>query len=81
MFYLFILTERERERERERASERNRGGAKAEGEKELQASSTLSAQSPMWGLNSQTEIMTCTKIKSRALNRLSPPQAPQNIEV
>ena len=42
-----------------------------------QAGSTLSAQSPMWGSDSQNcEIMAWAEIKSRIPNRLSHPGAP-----
>ena len=46
-----------RERERERANEHGQGGAEKEGETQNSKwapGSVLSAQSPMWGLNSQT---------------------------
>ena len=56
------MRERERERERESASG---GGAERERERERETQnlkqapgSELSAQSPTWGLNPQTEIMT-----------------------
>ena len=56
---------RERERERERES---------------QADSTLSVQSPVWGLNPRNcEVMTWAKTKSRRLNRLSHPGASQSL--
>ena len=50
---LFLRRERERERERQSMSG---GGAKREGVTESEAApgSELSAQSPTWGLNSQT---------------------------
>ena len=47
LFNLFIYFERERERVQ-------RGGPEREGESESQADSTLTAWSPMQGLNSQT---------------------------
>ena len=59
MFILFIF-------ERECVS---REGAERERERESEAGSVLSAQSLIWGWNSQTvEIMTWDEIKSRMLN-------------
>ena len=45
--FKFIYLERDRQTD-------PRGGRQREREKESQAGSTLSAQSPTWGLNSQT---------------------------
>ena len=43
------------------------GGAEREGERKSQADSLPKVQSPIWGLNPQTEIMACAKTKSRHL--------------
>ena len=63
---LFIYFERERVHEQGRGRER-------EGQRESQVGSSLSAHSPMRGLNPRTviEIVTWAEIKSQMLNRLS----------
>ena len=62
---LFIYLLRERERERERDHEQ--GKSRREGDRGSEAGSVLTAESPAWGLNSQTV--------SQMLNRLSHPRA------
>ena len=74
-FFMFTYFERDRQRVREREREREGGreeGAEWEGERESQASSTLSAQSPMRGWIP----WTWAEIKSWTLNQLSHPGAP-----
>ena len=55
--YVFIKCFIIFERERERKQSMSRGGQR-ERETESEAGSELSAQSPTWGLNSETELMT-----------------------
>ena len=69
MFLKFIF-------ERDRDSMRG-GGAEREGKRESQAGSTLLAESPVQGSNSQNrEITSWAETKSQMLNRLSHPGAP-----
>ena len=69
-FSLFIYIERDRETQGEHKVEE----ADREGERESQESSTLSAQSPTWSLNSTNcEIAS---IKNQMLNWLSHPGIP-----
>ena len=51
MGWLFFERKRERERERERT---NKGGAEREGDRRSKAGSMPTAETPMWGSNSQT---------------------------
>ena len=57
------------------------GGAEREGESESQAGSTLSTQSLMWGLNTQTlRSLPEPETKSQMLNGLSHPGARKTSE-
>ena len=71
---MYLFWERETERQRERMS---RGGA-GRGRERIPSSLRAVSMEPDMGLKLMNrEIMTGAEIKSRTLNQLSPPGAPQ----